>query len=43
VLTVSRVPFDETFEMIRRGEIVDAKSIVALYRARDFLEVERLG
>ena len=38
VITVSRVPFDETFAMIRRGDIVDAKSIVALYRARDFLE-----
>jgi ADP-ribose pyrophosphatase len=43
VLTVSRVPFDETFAMIRRGDIVDAKSIVALYRARDFLESERRG
>jgi len=43
VLSVSRVPFDETFAMIRRGEIVDAKSIVALYRARDFLEQERRG
>jgi ADP-ribose pyrophosphatase len=43
VITVSRVPFDETFAMIRRGDIVDAKSIVALYRARDFLEQERRG
>lgn len=43
VLTVSRVPFDETFAMIRRGEIVDAKSIAALYRARDFLEQEQRG
>ncbi len=43
VITVSRVPFEETFEMIRRGDIVDAKSIVALYRARDFLEQERRG
>src|SRR5271163_1008751 len=43
VLTVSRVPFDETFAMIRRGEIVDAKSIAALYRARDFLEQEQPG
>src|SRR6202050_5158164 len=41
VLSVSRVPFEETFAMIRRGDIVDAKSIVALYRARDFLEQER--
>ena len=41
VITVSRVPLEETFAMIRRGDIVDAKSIVALYRARDFLEHER--
>jgi ADP-ribose pyrophosphatase len=41
VITVTRVPFEETFAMIRRGDIVDAKSIVALYRARDFLELER--
>jgi ADP-ribose pyrophosphatase len=43
VISVSSVPFEETFEMIRRGEIVDAKTIVALYRARDFLERERRG
>jgi len=43
VISVSRVPFEETFAMIRRGDIVDAKSIVALYRARDFLEQERRG
>ena len=43
VITVSRVPFEETFAMIRRGDIVDAKSIVALYRARDLLEDERRG
>jgi len=43
VITVSRVPFDETFVMIRRGDIVDAKTTVALYRARDFLEQERRG
>lgn len=43
VITVSRVPFEEAFAMIRRGDIVDAKSIVALYRARDFLEHERGG
>ena len=43
VITVSRVPFEETLAMIRRGDIVDAKSIVALYRARDFLEHERQG
>jgi ADP-ribose pyrophosphatase len=43
VISVSSVPFEETFEMIRRGEIVDAKTIVALYRARDFLEHEQRG
>jgi len=41
VISVSRVPLEETFAMIRRGDVVDAKSIVALYRARDFLELER--
>ncbi|HYL59200.1 MAG TPA: NUDIX hydrolase [Candidatus Acidoferrales bacterium] len=40
VIRVERVPFDETFAMIERGEIVDAKSIAALYRARDFLARE---
>ena len=43
VIAVSRVPLEETFAMIRRGDIVDAKTIVALYRARDFLELERRG
>lgn len=43
VITVNRVPLSETFAMIRRGDIVDAKSIVALYRARDFLEQELRG
>jgi len=37
VIRVARVPLTEAFEMIGRGEIVDAKTIVALYRARDFL------
>lgn len=41
VISVSRMPLEETFAMIRRGDIVDAKSIAALYRARDFLEHER--
>src|SRR5215469_3487620 len=41
VISVSRVSMDEAFAMIRRGDIVDAKSIVALYHARDFLEQER--
>ncbi len=37
VIRVSRIRMDEAFAMIDRGEIVDAKTIVALYRARDFL------
>jgi 8-oxo-dGTP pyrophosphatase MutT (NUDIX family) len=40
VIRVERVPFDETFVMIRRGEIVDAKTIAALFHARDFLARE---
>jgi len=31
VIRVSRVPFEETFAMIRRGDIIDAKTIAALY------------
>jgi hypothetical protein len=38
---VKSVPFEETFAMIRRNEIIDAKTIAALYRARDFLDQER--
>jgi len=41
VIRVGRVPFEETFAMIRRGDIIDAKTIAALYRARDFLDLER--
>jgi ADP-ribose pyrophosphatase len=37
VIKVTRVPLVETFELIDRGEIIDAKTIAALYRARDFL------
>jgi ADP-ribose diphosphatase len=40
VIKVVRIPFVEAFEMIDRGEIVDAKTIVALYRARDFMARE---
>jgi ADP-ribose diphosphatase len=43
VIRVERVQLEETFAMIRRGEIVDAKTIAALYRARDFLEREGGG
>jgi len=37
VIRVSRMSFVEALEMIGRGEIVDAKTVVALYRAREFL------
>lgn len=40
VISVARVPLVEALEMIGRGEIVDAKTIVALYRTRDFLSRE---
>ncbi|HEY6418082.1 MAG TPA: NUDIX hydrolase [Candidatus Binataceae bacterium] len=40
VISIERVAFDETFRMIARGEIVDAKTIAALYRARDFLQAQ---
>jgi ADP-ribose pyrophosphatase len=43
VIAASRVSLEETFAMIRRGDIVDAKTIVALYRAREFIELERRG
>ncbi len=35
VLTVKRLPFAEAIDAIRRGEIVDAKSICALMLARE--------
>lgn len=41
VIKVSRVTFAETFAMIERGEIADAKTIVALYRTRDFLTLTK--
>ena len=37
VIRVQRVQFEEAIAMIERGEIVDAKTIAALYRAREFL------
>jgi len=37
VISTELVPFDHALTMIARGEMVDAKSIVALLRARDFL------
>jgi ADP-ribose pyrophosphatase len=40
VLTVSRVLLAEALEMIRRGEIEDAKSIAALYLAHEHVKRE---
>ncbi len=37
VLTASRVPFARALEMIRSGELEDAKSIAALHRAQAVL------
>lgn len=38
VINVEKRPFAEALRMIRRGQILDAKTIVALYRAREYLE-----
>ena len=38
VLSVERLPFDETVELARRGEIRDAKSVCALLRAAHILD-----
>jgi ADP-ribose diphosphatase len=34
---VERVPLEQALAMIRRGEIVDAKTVAALHHAREFL------
>jgi ADP-ribose pyrophosphatase len=38
---VTTAPLEESIPIILPNEIIDAKTIAALYRARDFLEVER--
>src|SRR5579872_4410138 len=38
VIRVEKLSFDDAMGMIRSGEIVDAKTIAALYRARDVLD-----
>jgi ADP-ribose pyrophosphatase len=38
VIKVERVKFDEALRMIRRGEIIDAKTIAALHLTREFLQ-----
>lgn len=40
VIGVNRFAFGETLAMIRRGEIIDAKTIAGLWQAHAFLELE---
>jgi ADP-ribose pyrophosphatase len=40
VIRVEKRSFADALRMIRSGEIVDAKTIAALYRARDFVDAE---
>lgn len=40
VLSVSRFPFDQALEMVRSGDIQDAKSIAGLHLAAGFLASE---
>ena len=42
VINVGRVPLEEALRMISRGEIIDAKTIVALNMTREFLLSERV-
>ena len=37
VIRVEKISFDDAMRMVRSGEIIDAKTIAALYRARDLL------
>jgi 8-oxo-dGTP pyrophosphatase MutT (NUDIX family) len=39
VISVARLPFGETLEMIHDGRIVDAKTIIGLYRAQTLLQL----
>jgi len=38
VIQVKKISFDDAMKMVHSGEIIDAKTIAALYRARDMLE-----
>jgi ADP-ribose pyrophosphatase len=38
IIRVQKMSFADAMRMIRSGEIVDAKTIIALYRARDILD-----
>ena len=42
VINVDRVKLDDALHMVRRGEIVDAKTIAALYQVREFLLAQPL-
>jgi ADP-ribose pyrophosphatase len=37
IIRVDRVQFNEAIAMVRRGEVVDAKTVAALHHAREFL------
>ncbi|MGH7840916.1 MAG: NUDIX hydrolase [Candidatus Binataceae bacterium] len=37
IIRIERVAFDEALKMVRRGEIVDAKTIAALHQAQAFM------
>jgi ADP-ribose pyrophosphatase len=39
VLTVKKVPFSDAFSMLLKGEIVDAMTIIGLYRAKEHLKI----
>jgi ADP-ribose pyrophosphatase len=43
VIQVERVEFDDALAMVRRGEIVDAKTIVALHHAQSILRADGLA
>lgn len=43
VISVQRMSFTEALRMIQRGDIIDAKTIVALYEAREFLAQTGIG
>jgi ADP-ribose pyrophosphatase len=41
VIRVEKIAFEDAMRMVRSGEIVDAKTIAALYRARDLLDSQK--
>lgn len=43
VIQVERVEFGDALAMVRRGEIIDAKTIVALHHAQSLLRDDRLA